>query len=304
MYKFLVLLSIPLLLIACKPSETPEEEGPLTAVATTGMVADIVKNVAGDHVKVTALMGPGVDPHLYKASPGDVQALQKADVIFYNGLFLEGKMAEIFEQLAERKVVMPVAEEISESSLIETTAFQGHPDPHVWFDVALWEQLVEPVAEKLAELDPVNAGDYRANAKSYRAQLTELNKWVVDEVSQIPEDQRVMITAHDAFGYFGRAYGIEVLGIQGISTESEPGLKEINELVDTIVNRRVKAVFVETSVSDRNVKSIIEGAQSRGADVKLGGQLFSDAMGDPNTDEGTYLGMVRHNVRTIVEALK
>lgn len=249
-------------------------------------------------------MGAGVDPHLYKASPGDVAKLQGADLVLYNGLHLEGKLGEIFQQLAARRVVRPVGDALPPERLMRKDDESNAPDPHVWFDVSLWALTPEIVAKALAEADPGGREEFERNARAYREELEALHADVVREIGQIPVAQRVLVTAHDAFRYFGRAYGIEVLGVQGISTESEAGLAEINRLVETLVRRRVKAVFVETSVSDKNVRALIEGAQQRGASVRLGGSLFSDAMGAPGTPEGSYPGMVRSNVKTIVEALK
>ncbi len=277
---------------------------PYKIVATTGMVADIVRHVAGDKGDVNGLMGEGIDPHLYKPTRSYVAAVLRADVIFYSGLMLEGRMTDTFIQAARRgKPVYPVTERIEESFLLEPPEFQGHWDPHVWMDIAAWSKCVEAVANALADYDPPNAAFYRANAKAYREKLDELNTYVRDAIASIPQTQRVLITAHDAFNYFGRAYDIEVMGIQGISTESEAGLQDINNLVDFIVERKIGAVFVESSVSDKNVRALIEGARSRGHHVIVGGTLFSDAMGAPGTYEGTYIGMLDHNATTIARAL-
>lgn len=276
--------------------------GTIQAVATTGMVADLVKNVGGEHVQVTALMGPGVDPHLYKSSPADISQLNRADVIFYSGLHLEGKLAELLERMSAKKPTIAVAEAISPDKLL--TDEHGASDPHVWFDVSLWSEAAGEVRDALVEHDPEHADDYRAACQTYQARLAELHTFARDELSTIPQQQRVLVTAHDAFRYFGRAYEVEVRGIQGISTDSEAGVRDVTELVGFLVERKIPAVFVETSVADQNIKSLLEGCAARGHTVKIGGTLFSDAMGEDGTPEGTYEGMVRHNVETIVEALK
>ncbi len=280
---------------------TYQGKGPLKITCTTGMVADLVKNIAGDRADVTQLMGAGVDPHLYKSSPSDVAALSSADVVFYSGLHLEGKMTDLFEQLAATKPVVAVAAGMDEARLLHAT---GAHDPHVWFDVALWSQAAEQISQTLCQFDPAEKPKYEQRAKEYLPKLAVLDQFCREELQKIPADQRVMVTAHDAFRYFGKAYGIEVRGIQGVSTDSEAGVKQINELVDFLVKRKIKAIFVETSVSEQNVRSLIEGCRAQKHEVVIGGELFSDAMGEPGTPEGTYEGMIRHNVSTIVKALQ
>lgn len=273
-------------------------------VCTIGMITDLAKRIGGDRIEAQGLMGEGVDPHLYKASPGDVRMLSDADLILYNGLNLEGKMGDLFVRMARRKPTVAVTDTIDEAQLREPPEFKGHFDPHVWFDVSLWSKAGERVCTALIELDPAGRAEYESNARTLSAELGKLHESCGREIATIPQPVRVLITAHDAFGYFGRAYGIEVLAIQGISTESEPSLKDINALVDRIVARRIKAVFVESSVPRKYVEALVEGCKSRGHELRIGGQLFSDAMGRPGTPEGTYPGMVQHNVRTIVEALR
>lgn len=306
--RWLGLLTIAISVTGClgkrETIDVPLPNETLRVVATTGMVADVVKRIGADAVRVEALMGPGVDPHLYKASTGDVAKLSSADVVFYNGLHLEGKMAEVLEQVGRRRAVATVTRAIPASRLLSYGPNAEAPDPHVWFDVSLWLETLDPVVDVLSKLRPDRAEAFRAQADAYRAELEKLHSEVAAEIASIPKERRLLVTAHDAFRYFGRAYDIEVLGIQGISTETEAGLAEINRLVDVIVRRGVRAVFVETSVSDKNVRALIEGARRRGADVRIGGSLFSDAMGAAGTPEGTYPGMVRHNVRQIVEALR
>ena len=275
---------------------------PIKIVCTTGMVADLARNVGGKHVEVKALMGAGVDPHLYKASPGDLSLMSNADVVFYSGWHLEGKMTEVFVNLAREKPAVAVAEKgIPHDQILES---DGAHDPHVWFDVSLWSLAAGAARDALIEFDPPNATDYKANTAAYQKRLAKLHEEATKTIATIPKEQRVMVTAHDAFRYFGRAYDIEVRGIQGISTESEAGVKQINDLVTFLTKRKIKAVFVETSVSDQNIRSLIEGAGAGGHKVEIGGELYSDAMGKEGTEDGTYEGMVRHNVNTIVKALK
>ena len=277
---------------------------PYRITTTTGMVNDIVENVAGDKAVINHIIGEGIDPHLYKPTRSDVAALLKADVIFYSGLMLEGKMADVLVKVATKgKRVYAVTELIDEKYLLEPKDFAGHYDPHVWMDVAGWMKAVEAVSQALSEYDAPNKAYYYKNAKYYLEQLQDLDEYVKEIVATIPEKSRVLITAHDAFNYFGRAYRLEVKGIQGISTESEAGLKDINRLVDEIVARNVKAVFVETSVADKNIRALIEGAKVKGHDVKIGGELFSDAMGAPGSYEGSYIGMIDHNATVIVRGL-
>ena len=277
---------------------------PLKVVVTTGMIGDIVRNVAGDRAKVTQLMGAGVDPHLYKATRSDVAAMLNADLTFYNGLLLEGKMTDAFVRVATSgRPVFAVTELIDESYLLEPDGAEGHYDPHVWMDPRAWTKAVEVVGDKLAERDPSAAAAYRDNAKRYLDEIARLDAYAEQVLTSVPAERRVLVTAHDAFNYFGRRYAFEVLGIQGISTESEAGLKKIEELVDTIVTRRIPAVFVESTIPDRSVRALVAGAGARGHEVTIGGELFSDAMGAPGTYEGTYIGMIDHNVTTIARAL-
>jgi manganese/zinc/iron transport system substrate-binding protein len=249
-------------------------------------------------------MGEGVDPHLYKPTRDDVAKLLQADVVFYSGLMLEGRMTDTFLKVSRKGTpVFAVTELLDEKFLLEPREFQGHTDPHVWMDVKGWIAAVKVVAQSLSEVDSENAAYYRANADRYTAQLEKLDDYAKKTLSTVPESRRVLITAHDAFNYFGRAYGIDVRGIQGISTESEAGVADINRLVDFIVERKIPAIFVESSVSDKNIRALVEGSNARGHPVRIGGQLFSDAMGKPGSYEGTYLGMIDHNVTTIVRAL-
>ncbi|HVA50841.1 MAG TPA: zinc ABC transporter substrate-binding protein [Pirellulales bacterium] len=275
---------------------------PLRVVVTTGMVADLVGHVGGSFVEVTPLMGEGVDPHLYKASTGDVARLGEADAVFYSGLHLEGRMGDVLSRLANRKPTFAATDLLDRDRLLKVGPEQF--DPHVWFDVALWSECLTQVEQALAGYDPPHAADYRRQAAVYRDELASLDAWCREQMAAIPTERRALVTAHDAFHYFGRAYDIEVEAIQGISTQAEAGVSQINDLVDLISRRKIKAVFVETSVSERNIRALVEGCAARGHRVEIGGQLFSDAMGKPGTPEGTYMGMVRHNVETIRRALQ
>ena len=275
----------------------------LRIVATTAMVGDIATRVGGSRVIVTTLMGEGVDPHLYKASARDVRLLQDANLILYSGLHLEGRMADVLVRLARKKPTVQVTDTIPEDRLREPPEFAGHFDPHVWFDPDLWQFTITRTRDALIELDPASKDLYSANADAYIFEFAEFKKWATAELSRIPKDRRVLVTAHDAFGYFGQAFDLEVNSLQGISTESEISIQGVNTLVDMLVQRTIPAVFVESSVPRKTIESLVAGAKARGHNVIIGGQLFSDAMGAPNTPEGTYLGMFRHNVSTIVKAL-
>lgn len=296
-------------LAGCGSSETASTgasgpDGKLVVTTTIGMITDVTREIAGEHAEVRGLMGPGVDPHLYKATQGDLAKLSDADLILYNGLHLEGKMADVLVQLAQRVRTVQVTDEIPQDLLREPPEFAGQYDPHVWFDVKLWSMAAERIAKALAEADPAHADEYRSNAEAYLAELEQLDAYAREQIATIPKEQRVLVTAHDAFGYFGRAYDIEVMGLQGISTAAEYGLQDLTRMVDVIVERNIKAVFVESSVSPKSIEALVRGVEDKGGTVKVGGELFSDAMGESGSPEGTYVGMVRHNVDTIVEALK
>jgi len=304
--KVFVLLTALFLITACGSGDraaAAATDGVLQIVATTSMITDITKVVGGDHVQVTGLMGAGIDPHLYVASEGDMALLQEAEVIFYNGLLLEAQMAEILEQLGERKTVVAVTKDIDQAQLLPWAQYADEFDPHVWFDVTLWMKAVETVRDTLIASDADHADSYRANAESYLAELATLDTYVKEQAARLPPEQRILVTAHDAFHYFGRAYGFDVRGLQGISTASEAGTADVKTLADFIAKKKVKALFIETSVPVRNIEALQAAVQARGFEVTIGGQLFSDAMGDPGTPEGSYVGMVRHNIDTIVGAL-
>jgi manganese/zinc/iron transport system substrate-binding protein len=277
---------------------------PLNVVTTTGMVADLVRTVGGERVRVSQLMGEGVDPHLYKATRSDMSAMLGADVVFYNGLLLEGKLSDALVRIATSgKPVFAVTELIDEGSLLQPEGTEGHFDPHVWMDPRAWTKAVEVVRDKLVERDPAGAATFRANAANLQRDIEALDAYAERVLQSVPAERRVLVTAHDAFNYFGRRYGFEVLGIQGVSTESEAGLKQIESLVDLLVTRKIPAVFVESTIPDRSVRALIAGAKAKGHAVTIGGELYSDAMGKPGTYEGTYVGMIDHNVTTIARAL-
>ena len=307
MYKVYISLCliVVLVFIGCDPKGQPDAStsGKLRVVTTIGMVTDIVKNVGGERVEVTGLMGPGVDPHLYKASAGDVQRLTSAQLIFYNGLHLESKMGDILAKMSGDTKTVAVTDVVDRSLLLRPPEFEGQYDPHLWFDVPLWMEAVGRVRDTLSEVDSDNTLMYYTNAERYLAKLVELHEYVKAQAERVPSEQRVLVTAHDAFNYFGKAYGFEVRGLQGISTATEAGIADVQELAAFIAERRIPAIFVESSVSTRSLEAVKAAVKSKGFDVEIGGELFSDAMGNEETPEGTYIGMVRHNIDTIVTAL-
>ncbi len=302
-----LLLSVALTHSACQPkpaAETNPNPDKPTALATIGMVADLVRAVGGDDVAITTLIGEGIDPHLYNPTLADVKALDAADIIFYNGLMLEGKMEEVLsKQSSDGKPVHAIAEAVKNRQNFLLEDEEGHTDPHVWMDVKAWTMALDEVTAALTAFLPQKKEAFTVRANAYKEKLTELDAYAQKTISSIPEESRFLITAHDAFGYLAQAYGIEVKGIQGISTESEAAIRDIEELVTFIVDQKIPAIFVESSLSDKNVKALIEGAQAKGQQVLIGGELFSDAMGPAGTYEGSYIGMIDHNVTTITNAL-
>ena len=294
-------------IIGCGPAPAPPQNSSnpnaYTIVTTTGMVGDLALAAAGEQGNVKSLMGSGIDPHLYSPTRGDVIALQGADIVFYNGLHLEGQMTDVLHQLGrEGKPVAGVSHplEAIDGYLMEE---HGQADPHVWMDLAAWKLALGEVTQHLIQFDPENATVYESNAAAYRLQLEGLDAYVKKVIASIPESQRVLVTAHDAFSYFGRAYAVDVRGIQGISTESEAGIRDIEDLVAFLVEKNIPAVFVESSVADKNVRALVEGAAAKNHSVRIGGELFSDAMGAPGSYEGTYIGMMDHNATLIARAL-
>ncbi|WP_318247473.1 metal ABC transporter solute-binding protein, Zn/Mn family [Rossellomorea aquimaris] len=300
----IIVLMGGLILAGCGNKASKPSNDKIVVTTTIGQIGDAVKNIGGNHVEVHSLMGPGVDPHLYKAKQSDIGKLQDADIIFYSGLHLEGKMLEIFEKMNEEKPTYAIADSIPKEKLRKDAADNTALDPHVWFDIDLWKIALEKVRDGLIEIDPENKEDYLKNTESYFAELDGLKAYAEKEMSTIPEEQRVLVTAHDAFNYFGAKYDLQVMGLQGLSTDAEYGLADVQSLVNTLVDRNIKAVFVESSISEKSINAVIAGAKDKGHEVSIGGELFSDAMGKEGTEDGTYIGMYRHNVDTIVDALK
>ncbi|AXA34966.1 Manganese ABC transporter, periplasmic-binding protein SitA [Candidatus Sumerlaea chitinivorans] len=299
-------LAIGLVFLAgCAPPRADRTPGqPLRVIATTSIITDTVRQVGGDRIQLRGLMGPGVDPHLYKASEGDVQRLAEADIVFYNGLHLEAKLTDVFVKMGRHVRAVPVTRDIPRERLIYPSDAEEAPDPHVWFDVQLWKFAVQTIRDVLCEADPESSAVFAQNASRYLDELEVLDSWVRREMQAIPNEQRVLITAHDAFNYFGRAYDIEVRGLQGISTVAEAGTADVEQLARLIAQRRIRAIFVETSVPVRTIQAMRQTVRALGWNVEIGGELFSDALGSPDTPAASYVGMVRYNVETIVRALK
>lgn len=301
----MLLFGFLLLLSACgSNAEEPNAEGSkerIYVVTTIAQIAEPLSVIGGDRVKVESLMGPGVDPHLYNATQGDIKTLESADLVFYNGLHLEGKMTEIFANISKTKPVLAVGETIPKEKLLQDE--EGAIDPHVWFDIDNWKHALEAAVNALKEYSPEDSDYFEENKKKYFAELDLLKKEAIDKMSRIPKEKRVLVTAHDAFGYFGRMFNMKVVGLQGLSTEDEIGISDIESTIELLLEYKIPAIFVESSINPNSIRAVIEGASSRGLDVKQGGELFSDAMGEAGTVEGTYIGMYRHNVETIYHAL-
>ncbi|MBY6112955.1 zinc ABC transporter substrate-binding protein [Mameliella alba] len=285
------------------PATRVVAQSALTVVATTGMIADAARQVGGDLVTVKALMGPGVDPHSYRQTRSDIVAMARADVVLWHGLYLEAQMEEFLHELEDKGTVTAVAEGVPRELLLAHDDYDDKFDPHVWMVPDLWQHVVATVRDALSAARPDAADVFAANAEAHLAELAELSTYAKGILASVPDESRVLVTAHDAFNYFGQAYGFDVMGIQGISTESEAGLRRIADLVDLLVDRNISAVFVESSVSDRNIRALIEGAAAKGHKVAIGGELYSDAMGELGTYTGTYVGMIDHNATTIAHAL-
>ncbi|CAA9545372.1 MAG: Manganese ABC transporter, periplasmic-binding protein SitA [uncultured Thermomicrobiales bacterium] len=305
---FLALLALPIITGCGRISQGQElpdlGDRIIRVTATTGQVADLARQVGGERVSVDGLMGPGVDPHLFKASERNVEELIDSDAIFFNGLHLEGKLGELLERLSERRPVFPVGDAIPADLLTSPAEFQGNPDPHVWFDPTMWAYACRSMGQALTSIDPSHSQAYADGVASYTLQLDELDRYAAERFSAIPDQQRVLVTAHDAFGYLGRRYGLEVVGLQGISTSTEAGIRDVQRIADLLVERQVPSIFVETSVPRRTIEAVQVATTDRNWQVSIGGELFSDALGDFDTPEGTYLGMFRHNVDTIVAGLE
>lgn len=301
----IMILILPILLVGCgNNKENLNESGKINIVATTTIIGDAVKEIGGDKINLEVLMGPGIDPHLYKASAGDMNKMYNGDLIIYNGLHLEGKMSDVLEQMEKfSKNTYAAADILDSSKLIESEDFEGSYDPHIWFDVQLWIEIVKGIEEKIIELDPENQAYYRENAQNYLKKLEELHNYAKSRVEELPKEKRVLITAHDAFNYFGLAYGFEVKGLQGLSTATEAGTADVRNLAEFIADKEISAIFIESSVPAKNMEALKNAVDSRGFTVEIGGELFSDSLGNPGTEEGTYIGTVKHNIDTIVEGL-
>ena len=297
------LLCIFLLQLGCDLSTPTGSDGRIQIVATVGMIADLANSIGGEQVRVQPLMGPGVDPHLFTPTRDDVSLLMRADLILYCGLHLEGKMAATLDDVAAEKACVAVTRDLQPEQLLSDDGQAEHADPHVWMDVALWAECCDVILDELCRLDPAHADEFAARAEELKNKLQGLDQYARESIASIPESQRMLITSHDAFGYLGRAYGLEVRGVQGLSTESAAGLQRVNELVDLIVERQVTSVFVESSVPQKSVSALVEGSRARGHNVRIGGELYSDAMGPAGSYEGTYIGMIDHNVTTVTRAL-
>ncbi|WP_025742544.1 metal ABC transporter solute-binding protein, Zn/Mn family [Aquimarina pacifica] len=304
MKKNITLLFIAITLFSCK-KEVKNKNQKLTVVTTTSMITDLVKNIGGNAIDLEGLMGSGVDPHLYKASEGDVSKLVNADVIFYNGLHLEGKLVEVFKKMGSQSTkTIAIGECITKNELIGSDYFASNYDPHIWFSVQNWKTVTSFVIDKLSSIDPKNATTYESNGKIYLKQLDELQKKLNTKIASLPKEKRILVTAHDAFSYFGASYDFDVVGLQGLSTATEAGVQDVQKLAGFIIEKKVKAIFVESSVPKRTIEALQAAVKSKNHEVSIGGTLFSDALGNSDTIEGTYIGMFEYNVNTIVNALR
>ena len=291
-----------IVVLGCKNNK--EDNGKLKVVVTTSMLTDLVKNIGADLIEIEGLMGPGVDPHLYKASEGDVSKLFNADVIFYNGLHLEGKLVAVFEKMDTQKTTVALGEFLAKEGLIGSDYFASNYDPHVWFNIQYFKEFSDKVTSVLSEKDPKNAASYTANNLAFQQKLDLLHTAVVNTIATLAPEKRILVTAHDAFNYFGKAYGFKVVGLQGLSTATEAGVQDVQKLSEYIIANKVKAIFIESSVPRRTIEALEAAVLSKGHQVSIGGSLYSDALGDGGSVEGTYVGMFLYNVKTIVNALQ
>lgn len=304
MLKNIYYITLLLLVFACKQDPKPKNNK-LTIVTTTTMITDLVKQIGGDQLNVVGLMGSGVDPHLYKASGGDIAKISDADVIIYNGLHLEGKLEDIFEKMrTQNKTTIAVSDTIPKETLISSEYFASNYDPHIWFDIENWKLVTQFLVSKISALDPEHAAVYQENGEAYIKKLNTLSKEITNKINELPEDQRILVTAHDAFNYFGKAHRFNVVGLQGLSTVTEAGVQDVQQLANFIIEHNVKAIFVESSVPKRTIAALQAAVKAKGHDVIIGGTLYSDALGNSTTPEGTYIGMYTYNVKTIINALK
>ena len=291
-----------IVVLGCKNNK--EDNGKLKVVVTTSMLTDLVKNIGADLIEIEGLMGPGVDPHLYKASEGDVSKLFNADVIFYNGLHLEGKLVAVFEKMEAQKTTVALGEFLAKEGLIGSDYFASNYDPHVWFNIQYFKEFSDKVTSVLSEKDPKNAASFTANNLAFQQELDLLHTAVVNTIATLAPEKRILVTAHDAFNYFGKAYGFNVVGLQGLSTATEAGVQDVQKLSEYIIANKVKAIFIESSVPRRTIEALEAAVLSKGHQVSIGGSLYSDALGDGGSVEGTYVGMFLYNVKTIVNALQ
>ncbi|GAA4803207.1 metal ABC transporter solute-binding protein, Zn/Mn family [Litoribaculum gwangyangense] len=299
--KKILIIFITIICVGCK--EEKKTNGKLNVVTTTTMITDLVQNIGGEHINLQGLMGSGVDPHLYKASEGDVTKLSNADIIFYNGLHLEGKLVEVFEKMKNKKTIA-ISDAIDKSTLIGSDYFASNYDPHIWFDVNYWIQATQFVIDKLSEAIPDQKAAFETNGANYIKKLEALKVNMKNIIETLPQEKRILVTAHDAFNYFGKAFGFEVVGLQGLSTATEAGVQDVQKLAAFIIEKKLKAIFVESSVPKRTIEALQAAVKSKNHDVVIGGTLYSDALGNAGTIEGTYIGMFEYNVNTIVNALK
>ncbi len=303
MKKYIYILAV-IAIVSCKQNQKKATKK-LQVVTTTSMITDLVKIIGGDKIDVQGLMGAGVDPHLYKASEGDVGKLSDADVIFYNGLHLEGKLEDVFENMRhQNKITIAISDVIDRKELIDSELFASNYDPHIWFDISNWEKITGFVITKLSEVNKKNAKIFQENGDKYLVELAELKKEIANSINELPVEKRILVTAHDAFNYFGKAYEFNVVGLQGLSTATEAGVQDVQRMASFIIEHSVKAVFVESSVPKRTVEALQESVKSKGHEIVIGGTLFSDALGDYGTVEGTYIGMYKYNIKVIIDALK
>jgi len=303
MKKNLLLIAVLISVISCKKSTTDDRK--LNVVTTTTMITDLVKNVGGDLINVQGLMGSGVDPHLYKASEGDVTKLASANIIFYGGLHLEGKLVEVFEKMQHQNInAVALSDALDQNTLISSAYFKGNHDPHIWFNIGYWKTITSYVVKTLTAANPEYEEQFEANGKAYLKKLETLEIEIKSIIETLPQEKRILVTAHDAFSYFGKEYGFNVVGLQGISTATEAGVKDVQKLATFIIDNKVKAIFVESSVPKRTIEALKAAVNSKDHEVEIGGTLYSDALGNAGTIEGTYIGMFKYNVNTIVNALK
>ena len=303
MKRIILIISIVTLFLSCKNEKKTNDK--LNVVTTTSMVTDLVKNIAGTQINLQGLMGSGVDPHLYKASEGDVSKLANADLIFYNGLHLEGKLVEVFEKMHNKKTkTIAISDALDKNTLIGSEYFASNYDPHIWFNISYWKQATQFIVKKLSEAIPEQKAIFETNGENYLKQLNTLKTKLETTIEVLPKENRILVTAHDAFNYFGKSFGFEVVGLQGLSTATEAGVQDVQKLMAFIIEKNVKAIFVESSVPKKTIQALQEAVKSKNHEVIIGGTLYSDALGNTETIEGTYIGMFEYNVNTIVNALK